>query len=382
MIFEHIADLAQVFARKGGTNAIICPGSRNAPLTLTFSKHPNITCRSISDERSAAFIAMGMAKQSNKPVVLICTSGTASMNFAPAVAEAFFQKIPLLVLTADRPPEWIGQQDGQMIYQENLYGKHVKGSYLFPPNPTHPDELWHCNRISNEAINISENNPKGPVHINIPFREPFYPDADLKEEISFNKETRIIEDIKLNQVMRLRDWNVLGKTINISKNILLIAGTLNVSWRFHKGIEQIPFPIIADITSNLHRCTNAIVRHDSIMLNKHDDLIPDLVISFGDMVLSKSLKQFLRKNKPAEHWHIQEGTDVMDTYQSVTKIIRTSPISFLSELADYDFSIHSADYLDFWRLEQADVNNRLKKIICYKRIERIRFGRFSTQNDS
>jgi len=124
-----INNIAEICYQQGIEKAIISPGSRNAPLTLAFVRHPKIDCYSISDERSASFIGMGMAQADRKPVALICTSGSASLNYAPAIAEAFFQEIPLVVITADRPPEWIDQWDGQTIRQENIYGRHVKKSF-------------------------------------------------------------------------------------------------------------------------------------------------------------------------------------------------------------------------------------------------------------
>ena len=139
MRLQPIYDIAELCARHGILQAIVCPGSRCAPLTLAFSGHKEITCRTISDERSAAFIALGIAQQTKIPVVLICTSGSAAYNFAPAIAEASLQEIPLLVLTADRPKEWIDQWDGQTIRQTNLYGNHVKKSYELPEDYSHPD---------------------------------------------------------------------------------------------------------------------------------------------------------------------------------------------------------------------------------------------------
>ena len=132
MNLQPVFDIAEICARKGIKKAIICPGSRNAPLTLAFARHPKIECFSVPYERSAGFIGMGMALKSNSPVVLICTSGSAAYNFAPAVAEAFFSQTPLIVLTADRPIEWIGQLDGQTIFQDNIFGRHVKASTNFP----------------------------------------------------------------------------------------------------------------------------------------------------------------------------------------------------------------------------------------------------------
>jgi 2-succinyl-5-enolpyruvyl-6-hydroxy-3-cyclohexene-1-carboxylate synthase len=118
---QHIYDLVGICAQFGVENAVVCPGSRCAPLLIGFGKHPDIETISITDERSAGFVGLGLAQQSGKPVVLACTSGTAALNFAPAVTEAFYQNVPLIVLTADRPPEWIDQWDGQTIHQEKIY---------------------------------------------------------------------------------------------------------------------------------------------------------------------------------------------------------------------------------------------------------------------
>ena len=173
--FQSIYDIAALCAKKGLTQAVLCPGSRCAPLTLAFTRHPDISCRTISDERSAGFIALGISQQTKQPAILLCTSGTAAYNFAPAVAEAYFSKRPLIVFTADRPVEWVGQQDGQTIYQTDIFGKHVKKSYQLPQEYDHADNQWAIVRIVNEAINLSRQEPPGPVHINAPFREPLYP---------------------------------------------------------------------------------------------------------------------------------------------------------------------------------------------------------------
>ncbi|MCA6432376.1 MAG: 2-succinyl-5-enolpyruvyl-6-hydroxy-3-cyclohexene-1-carboxylic-acid synthase, partial [Cytophagales bacterium] len=152
---QPIYDIAELCAQKGVSQAILCPGSRCAPLTLAFTRHPSIATRTISDERSAAFIALGIAQQTQQPTVLVCTSGSAAYNFAPAIAEAFFQEVPLVVFTADRPKEWIDQWDGQTIRQNNIYGGHVKKSFQLPEDYDHSDTQWYINRSVNEAINLS-----------------------------------------------------------------------------------------------------------------------------------------------------------------------------------------------------------------------------------
>ncbi|MEZ4903380.1 MAG: thiamine pyrophosphate-binding protein [Spirosomataceae bacterium] len=173
MILPSINNIAEICAQKGVQQVVISPGSRSAALTLAFARHPAIKTKVIPDERVAGFIALGMAQYSGQTVALVCTSGSAAYNLAPAVVEAFFQEVPLLIFTADRPKEWIHQQDGQTIYQNELYGKHVKKSYELPADYTHPDTDWYIQRVLNEAINLAQSATKGPVHINVPIREPF-----------------------------------------------------------------------------------------------------------------------------------------------------------------------------------------------------------------
>ena len=189
---QAVYNIAEICARHGITDVVLSPGSRSAPLTLAFARHPELTVRVVPDERAAAFIGLGIAQAQRRAVALVCTSGTAGLNYAPAVAEAFFQQIPLLIFTADRPPEWIDQLDGQTIRQHNLYGAHAKGAFEFPVDTAHADAKWHSARIVNEAINLAQAAPAGPVQVNVPLREPFYPKAG--EEIRYEQDVKIIRD--------------------------------------------------------------------------------------------------------------------------------------------------------------------------------------------
>ena len=175
MDYQPILNIAEICAAHYVEDAVLSPGSRNAPLTYAFVRNQKIKTYSISDERSAAFVALGMSIKSQRPVVLACTSGSAAFNYAPAVAEAYYEHVPLIIFTADRPPEWIDQYDGQTINQLNIYGDHVKKSFNCPVDLSHKDAKWHLERIINEALILASDGCKGPVHINIPFREPFYP---------------------------------------------------------------------------------------------------------------------------------------------------------------------------------------------------------------
>ena len=193
MIIQPIVDIPEICARHSIDQAVICPGSRSAPITLAFARHSDIQTFVIPDERAAGFIALGLAQSSEKPVAVICTSGTAVANLYPSVIEAFYQQVPLLVLTADRPPEWTDQLEGQTIRQQNIFQNHVLASYQFPVAFETPDATWHANRIVNEAILKITGEVGGPVHINIPVREPFYPNPD--ENFVTSKDLKIIQQL-------------------------------------------------------------------------------------------------------------------------------------------------------------------------------------------
>ncbi len=360
MILDHINDIAAVCAGHGIKTAVISPGSRSAALTLAFVRHPDLDTKVIPDERSAAFVAMGMAQQQQKPVALICTSGSAAFNYAPAVAEAFFQEIPLLILTADRPPEWINQYDGQTIQQENIYGKHVKASYSYPDNPDHTDITWHGNRMVNEALLQCVSEPRGPVHINVPLREPFYPESD--EKIFFRK-VRLIERSESKTSLSDQNWEALTETWRQSKKRLIIGGQLGHNEQLQAALQAFSLehqsPVISDIISNLHGLDNAILHQDAFLTAERDQenvgLTPDLLITFGKSNISKNLKRFIRKHKPAHHWHIQPHERYQDTFQSLTQIIPMEATTFFMEFMQrLSAETSPANYLKAWQERDAD----------------------------
>ncbi|SHO60850.1 2-succinyl-5-enolpyruvyl-6-hydroxy-3-cyclohexene-1-carboxylic-acid synthase [Algoriphagus zhangzhouensis] len=373
MILQPIIDLVAICAKKGIKNVILSPGSRCAPLTLAFARHPEIHARTISDERSAAFIAMGMAQQLDEPVALVCTSGSAALNYFPAVAEAFFQNIPLLILTADRPPEWIDQWDGQTIFQPEVYGKHVKGSFQFPDSYSHPDQIAWASRISNEAINLSQTFPKGPVHINIPLREPFYPSEN--EAFEFPEDHKITHlcsshfglssDSKIQLQSQLKDHN----------RILILAGQQNPNPEIQTILDKISkeknVVVVTDTISNM-QSGETINLHDHWVGNEdlNQELKPDLIISFGKSIISKPLKLFLRKCD-VPHWHIQEDGRGKDVFQSLSQLIPASPENFLCWLLE-NISHLERSYYARWH----DLNSQTEKLL-ETAFQELEFGEFS-----
>ncbi len=342
---------------------MLCPGSRCAPLTLAFTRQGSFNVRVFSDERSAAFIALGIAQQTKQTVILICTSGSALYNFAPAIAEAYFSGIPLLVLSADRPTEWIAQQDGQTIFQQDIFGKHVKKFYQLPQEYTHQDNVWVINRMLNEAINLASNQQAGPVHINVPLREPLYPSN--QQSIYFTKAQRIIQQ-KDNE-SRLSDEikNLLIQQWKQYNKVLIVSG----QQKAHPALTQLlqfnsekhDLPVVADILSNQHKLESTIQHADAFLgqapANLKESLQPEMLITFGAGLIAKQVKLFLRNYKPIIHWHIGESDQVVDTYQSLTHTVTTSPETFFTFLSTLDkkesFDKQKKEnYCQLWNLEE------------------------------
>ncbi len=360
---QPIYDIAALCAARGLTQAVLCPGSRNAPLILGFTRQPSIKCRTISDERSAAFIALGLAQSTALPTLLVCTSGSAVYNFAPAVAEAFFGHTPLLIITADRPNEWIAQQDGQTIFQEGIFGKHVKGSYHLPQDYEHRDTEWGINRTINEAINLSLQEPAGPVHINIPFREPLYPDGE--DMITGSGDVRVLNNHTSHQILTEQQKVFISDQWPSFHRILLVAGQYERSESRLQAvghlIRQHNLPLVADILTNLHAIPGKI-GHAELFLGAASEevkrsLQPDLLITFGNSVISKNLKLFLRNFPARVHWHIQPAGLVADTYKSITEIFQLAPdgffnfISGISRVQSFEIQRQN-NYARLWEVEE------------------------------
>ena len=373
MILQPILDLVAICAAQGIRQVVLSPGSRCAPLTLAFARHPEMEVRTIADERAAAFIALGMAQQLKKPVVLVCTSGSAALNYYPAVAEAFFQQIPLLVLTADRPPEWVDQWDGQTIFQEEVYGKHVKKSFRFPDSFAHPDQVRHGHRISNEAILVCRQFPAGPVHLNIPLREPFYPEEG--ELFHFPKHPPVVRlepsEVRLGEMALEK----LKSELANFQRILLVPGQQASNPSLLALIERLAqnqqVVVVADTLSNLQG-KGTITLHDHWLGREefHAALAPDLVISFGKSIISKSLKLFLRK-QDLQHWHIQPDGQAKDTYAGLTRILGSDPFAFLTWLSTHLPPMES-DYAPRWQLLEEQIASSLP--LALKEVD---FGEYS-----
>lgn len=276
------------------------------------------------------------------------------MNFASAVAEAFFQEIPLLILTADRPKEWIGQMDGQAIYQENIFAKNICKSYSLQMGDLHPDNDWYINRVINEAIFKSKSNICSPVHINFGFREPFYPNP---EDITNSKSEKIIIRYNSHKVINKDIWEDLVTLLLSYNKILIVVGQMqpNIKFKeqFEKFISESNIPVLADINSNIQYLSNSILHSDLIVNNidnkRINELKPEILITFGNQIVSKNIKNYLKNNKPKIHIHIHENDEIIDTFQTVTHILNILLETFVLEIVNQVRIKGDKKYLETWK---------------------------------
>lgn len=346
--------LADIFIKNGLEHIVISPGSRNAPLTLSFTTRPEIKAIAIVDERSAAFFALGMAQQTGKAVAIACTSGSAVLNYAPAIAEAYYQKIPLLVLTADRPPDLINKGDGQTIRQKEVFANYIKKSFELSDVFDQQEEIDQAITLINEAIHWTAYPDGGPVHINLPFAEPLY---NLTEQQVWGE--RI--DFPLNPFVI--DTSGFGPSFNQASKILVLAGQMKRDPSLNTLLAQLAdtlnVVVLTETTSNLCDphfvgCIDNVIT--TIRDEESEHFMPDLLITLGGQIVSKMVKKFLRKARPSEHWHISPSGEEMDTYFHLTHVIPSDPVTFFSAVLSHG-AASDGSYASTWRNRKMVVEN-------------------------
>lgn len=359
---KNIHTLSSQLSFFGVEDAIISPGSRNAPLTVALARNPHIHCTSIVDERSAGFIALGMAKANNKPVVLCCTSGTALLNYYPAIAEAYYSGVSLIILSADRPPELIDNWDGQCIRQEMVFENHIQGSYSLPSYTDKEDCTEEIEEIIYSVMETSLQ-LKGPVHLNIPLREPLY--SEFPKEFLYKKGKFNLENLEVKFNSNKIEFNEKTLLINGAEYIENQSiNTLLIEWKKNKKVV-----VLNDIISNKFDDNFSIF--DSFLLKNHNAVLaPEILITTGKFCLSKSLKNYLRKYKPAKHYHISEnGGLVGDPFD-------TNPIIIESQLEDVlsgldEISRPQSSYYFDW---ENQLNKHFSKVESF--FEHLEYGEF------
>lgn len=320
--------LAYLLKEYGIFNVVISPGSRNAPLAIHFSETDDLNCYSIVDERSAAFVGLGMAKSEKAPVALTCTSGSAAANYYPAVTEAFFSNIPLLLLTADRPTDYVDIFDGQTIRQNNLFQQHSYGDFQLVEDSKLNSEKENFDIIK-KAIELCIEK-QGPVHINIPLEEPLYEMVSELPVFPPVEKTVVKKSYTLKSNL-IADWN-------LSKRVLILVGTRDYSEELEMQLTQLvknhSVVVLTEVTSNIHH--DKFFSHiDRYIFSFNDEDFktfgPDLLITIGQNVVSKKVKQFLRKAQPKNHWHIDPVWHP-DTFFVLNEKIDTKPETFFAQL--------------------------------------------------
>lgn len=367
-MFAFVDAFVDELARAGVHNVCIAPGSRSTPLALMIARHPDIKVWLNLDERSNSFFALGMAKASRKPVAILCSSGTATANFFPAVAEARMGRSPLIVLTADRPPELRDVGAPQAIDQIRLFGAYPKWSVEVAQPEATPDLLRYARTIAGRAAATARTEPAGPVHLNFPFREPLIPlpadkgssRIDLSDP-AWNGRDAGAAFVSVDSGPRVLDGPYLDS----------LAADLS---RFERGIvicgpqfdpeladpmtrlgAALGFPVLTDPLSLVrcgpHNRDVVIDSYDAFLRDRQvgEQLKPDLVLRFGAMPTSKPVLLFLQRFPDVRHVVIGEGWE--DPMLMAARMVNADPRRTCAGLLERMDNFHrsSSTWLSEWQ---------------------------------
>lgn len=343
-----VNQISGIMKLHGLKHVVISPGSRNAPFILNFTEDVFFQCHSIADERSAAFYALGIAIQTNETVAICCTSGSAGLNFAPAIVEAFYQKVPLLVITADRPQILINQNDGQAMNQVNQYANFINHCIALSDDET--EQIHQFNERSiNEAI-LKTNFPvAGPVHLNVHLNEPLY-ERIKSDDSTHRKISRIQPEFTF-------QWeNQLLEVIKKSNKILILVGQQKPNAAFEKKIASIAkmknVCIFTETTSNIKideaiDCIDKVI--DALSEREKSELKPDLLISTSGAIVSKKVKALFRNWNIHAHWHVGIERELIDSFGALTAQFQVPEEVFFSKIENLISPINNNKYFDNWQ---------------------------------
>ena len=353
---KNVNILTSLLVAHGVSYAVVCPGSRNAPIVHNLVTCPDIDCFSVTDERSAGFYALGMAQATLSPVAVCVTSGTALLNLLPAVAEAYYQHVPLVVISADRPLQWIDQLDGQTLPQQDALGRFVRKAVSLP-EPHNEEEHWFCNRLVNEALLAARQRGDGPVHINVPLTEPLYeftvdslPDERMITYAAPCVDKRLITECAGMFWKASRPMVIVGQS---SKEKLIADDFAEIS-----GFAVVLNEILSIGCGACH--------FDELLCQEQlpDDLVPDFLLYIGDTLVSRRMKQFLRKlPKDVPVWAISEDGAVHDTFKSLCGVIEGHPadaIASLGDLAPKNRRRDTSPFFDRWDELLAETDEKIE----------------------
>lgn len=322
---ENVNQLTSLLVKYGVQHAVVCPGSRNAPLSHNLAAHPAIRCYSVVDERSAGYYALGQSLACRRPVAVCVTSGTALLNLAPAVAEACYLHAPLIILSADRPPSWIDQQDGQTLPQPAALGRLVRKAVTLP-EPSDDDQRWYSNRLINEALTEATRFDGAPVHINVPISEPLF---------DFNVTS-------LPDERQIRLWHsepsagaidAFCRIIDDARRPMIIVGQTTDDL----AVTEDTMCAIGRRAVVLCESLSALPRHPRFdealqLLADSRDYQPDCIVYLGGDIVSKRLKFFLRHAPEAKSWTVNPRGEIYDTFCNLQGVLQCSTQQFIDHL--------------------------------------------------
>lgn len=353
---ENINILTALLVAHGIEHAVVCPGSRNAPIVHNLEVCPDMTCHAVTDERSAGFYALGLAQSTRRPVVVCVTSGTALLNVLPAVAEAKYQHVPLVVVSADRPRQWIDQLDGQTLPQHGALAPFVCHSVSLP-EPSNDEERWLCNRMTNEALCLVRHPMSGPVHINVPISEPLFQFTTSQLSVE-----RVFHVTRTEHTRP--DCRSLSADLKEKRRTMIVLGCTNdhtVDARqlnhLRRSTVVIYEPLMADAAEVVH--------FDEVLarLGTDDDAYwPDLIIYVGGTVVSKRLRHFLRRSCAATWLLTTDARTLPDPTMHLARVVEcrdTKEIGdMIEQLSEHFGQTADNDFLGRWNtaLSQAEAH--------------------------
>ena len=371
MISYQVLQLARFCKEAGITKIVGSPGSRSAPILIALVRIGGIEVEMEMDERSAAYKALGLSLALNKPVGLFCTSGTAVLNYGPAIAEAFYQNVPLFIFTADRPAEMIDQNEGQAVRQNGIFSLHTKFSALIPSTDGHIEAGNHTRRLLNQALFLALQHPQGPVHLNFPLREPLYPTMEI-DFTEINNTNQFIKTSSSRHKLNREELSELIEIWNKSGKRLVVAGQMKPEPELNNALKALSeyglCPVLGDCLHNLNFSDGLVLSADSFPKSFFQDSFaePEILLTIGNGILSKSIRTFLKRIKPRHHWHVCENGFPPDPYGTITRIVQADPSWFLTKLGEASFfaqpqqKTNSESFFTHWFNKEKEVRNQVE----------------------
>lgn len=365
---RNINILTSLLIAHGVKRAVVCPGSRNAPIVNNLNECDRISCYPVTDERSAGFYALGMSLADNSPVAVCVTSGTALLNLAPAVAEASYRHHGLIVISADRPKEWIEQLDGQTLPQVNAFGRLV-GKCVTLPEPSTDDECWYCNRLVNEALISVKSNGRMSVHINVPISEPLFnfPEKTLPKERVIQSVTSVIDADTFRQIVLYR--------LSVSERPVVVAGQLN-NWSLEvdRKLKALSSRVVL-LAEPLSSGDASLFDLALLAVAEDKRFKPDFILYVGDTLVSKRLKIFLRGVEDVETWAVSSDGEIHDTFKHLAGVVcgeTSKAVDILyanivkdenNETSKFNTSSAYKGYVDLWNGVLKSVRNKVDEYL-------------------